>query len=66
MPAADAEACTFIAPNISFLNGERVQFTILPMDPDPLIIATISLDARDLHKVQQTAGPLLKTLRIGR
>ncbi len=59
------KACTFIAPNISFLNGARVQFTILPMDPDPLIIATISLDSRNLHKVQQTAGPLLKTLRIG-
>ena len=58
--------CTFVAPNISFLNGERMQFTILPMDPDPLVIATISLDARNLHKVQQTAAPLLKTLRIGR
>jgi hypothetical protein len=58
--------CTFIAPNISFLDGERMQFTILPMDPDPLVIATISQDARDLRKVQRTAAPLLQTLRIGR
>jgi hypothetical protein len=57
--------CTLLAPNFSLRNGLHVRFTILRTEPDPLVIALDSGDARGLAKLEQAARPVLDSLRIG-
>jgi hypothetical protein len=57
--------CTLIAPGASFTDGTRLRLTILPLDPDPLIISAGSFTSRGYEKLEGPAAQVLKTLRIG-
>jgi hypothetical protein len=59
------QQCTFLAPNVSVFDGDRLRVTILQTEPDPLVIAEIIYPGADAAIVDRESEKLLDTLRIG-
>jgi hypothetical protein len=57
--------CTFLAPNFSAFDGDRIRMTILQTGPDPLVIGQIVFLGEDAGVVHRESEKLLETLRIG-
>jgi hypothetical protein len=59
------EVCTFLAPNVGMIDGDRARITILQTEPDPLIVFEVAYPTSTPAVVEKAAEPLLKSLRIG-
>jgi hypothetical protein len=57
--------CTFIAPDLSLLNGMRLRLIVLRTGPEPLLILTVATAPAKLADVNRVAAPVLDSLRIG-
>jgi hypothetical protein len=59
------EPCTFLAPNFSAFDGDRLRVTILRTEPEPLVIAEVTFPGQDPALLARESQKLLDTLRIG-
>ena len=59
------EVCTFLAPNVGVIDGDRARITILQTEPDPLIVFEVAYPTSTPAVIEKAAEPLLKSLRIG-
>jgi hypothetical protein len=57
--------CTALTPGASFQTGTLFRMTILRTEPDPLVIEVDHFTRSGLREIEQAAGPLLESLRIG-
>jgi hypothetical protein len=59
------EPCTHIAPGLMLLDGMRWRMTVLPTEPQPLVITIFGMSEADVAAVEKAAAPLLDSLQIG-
>ena len=57
--------CTFLAPTMSYADGNRLRVIVLETEPEPLVITVGGVNERSLPTVEKAATPVLDSLRIG-
>ena len=57
--------CTALGPGAAFQDGTLMQLTVLPTEPEPLVISVEHFTRAGLREMEKVSAPVLKSLRIG-
>ena len=58
--------CTALSPRLSFQDRTLLQVTVLPTEPEPLVIMLEHFTSAGLRDLEKAAAPVLESLRITR
>jgi hypothetical protein len=57
--------CAALTPRLSFQDHTLLRVTVLPMEPEPLVIMEEHFTRAGLRDLEEAAAPVLESLRIG-